>query len=99
MFFEFQDCGGCKTCEIACSFLKSGEFNHSVAAIEVVAREGDRGYDVRFFTESPDGRYACDGCPGREEPMCVQYCRKYEDLMEIIGRLRENLAEKGAGAK
>lgn len=36
MDFAMDLCGGCTTCEIACSYKHLGEFNNQFSSIEIV---------------------------------------------------------------
>ena len=90
MDYELEGCGGCKTCEIACSFKHTGSFNHSISSIEIVEREDGKGYFIRIHDDSSSGRIPCDGCLDVDgEPMCVVYCHKREGLLEIINQFIE----------
>lgn len=99
MLFDFKDCGGCRTCEIACSFQKMGEFNHHFAAVEVVEKKDGTGYDLKIYDKPEDEHTVCDGCLELEEPPCVQYCREDDDLRRIINEYRAILKEKEAQRK
>jgi len=77
-------CGGCRTCEMACSFHHTGEYNPSVSSIRIVEDNGDGGYCVLLIDESHGSGFACDGCNGLETPLCVQYCREKEELEDIL---------------
>ena len=84
MKFDMDTCGGCRTCEIACSFHHSGEFNPSISSIKILDKEGEAGYSVLLLEEdSAEGR-ACDGCQGLEEPLCMEYCKEKEELQKMI---------------
>jgi Fe-S-cluster-containing hydrogenase component 2 len=89
-----DDCGGCKTCEIACSYKLTGEFNHQISGIEIVERKDGSGYDIKLLEQPEGNRLACDGCIDREAPFCLDYCLKSTELKEIIkefvGKCRSN---------
>jgi Fe-S-cluster-containing hydrogenase component 2 len=97
MDFEMNDCGGCETCEIACSFRHTKEFNHLVSSIEIIGLEDRPGYKVRITEDPSGGRFACDGCAGLDEPMCVQYCPKREKLTEIIETFKSQCLREKKG--
>jgi Fe-S-cluster-containing hydrogenase component 2 len=82
MIFPFDKCGGCRTCEIACSFKFNGVFNHFLSAMQVV--EQSDGYSLLFSEGELPGGFVCDGCKGLDTPMCVEYCNDQEELKEII---------------
>lgn len=83
MDFKMAECGGCTTCEIACSYRHTKEFNHLISSIEIVELENEQGYAVRLTEDGALGRIPCDGCIGTE-PMCLMYCPKREELREIL---------------
>ena len=86
MIFEFKKCGGCGTCEIACSFRRHGFFDRHSSLIRVV----DEGDDFKVsFIEQQDKQ--CDGCVELEEPMCATYCHDPDRLIEIIDQYRSML--------
>jgi len=73
------------TCEIACSYKHTKEFNHLISSIEIVELENEQGYKVRLIEDPTTGRIPCDGCLGGE-PMCLSYCPKQDELKEILKR-------------
>lgn len=95
MLFKLENCGGCKTCEIACSYKLTGEFNHRVAGIEIVERKDGPGYDVRLLVKPEGERLACDGCQDLEEPYCLKYCHQRDGLKKIIERFIEIRQKEG----
>lgn len=100
MVFEFEDCGGCKTCELACSYRRLGEFNHHFSSIKIVQKDNQPGFFVNLAESDGTNKYICDGCTDCYEPMCVTYCRQGQNLMKIINQYREKLMakdEKGKG--
>jgi Fe-S-cluster-containing dehydrogenase component len=90
MIFEFEDCGGCTTCELACSYQRTGEFNHHVSSIQIIQMNNKSGFFVNLVQDDKN-RYICEGCMDCNEPMCVTYCRQGQDLMKIINQYREVL--------
>lgn len=90
MDFEMELCGGCTTCEIACSFRHLGKFNNQVSSIEIVPLEDKPGYKVRIHEAGDGSRFICDGCKDVDGgPLCTRYCPEREDLMEIIQQYRD----------
>lgn len=84
MLFKLPDCGGCRTCEIACSFRLTGEFCYVKGGIQIIEQADGAGFDIKLF-EHPDGvRMACDGCKDLEEPYCLHYCHVKDELNDII---------------
>jgi Fe-S-cluster-containing hydrogenase component 2 len=85
MDIAMQECGGCLTCEMACSYKQTGEFNHHISGIEILKNKEGKGYIVRLIEDSSEGRISCDACVDLEGgPMCMRYCHKREDLKVII---------------
>ena len=84
MVFEMPSCGGCRTCEIACSFKHIGEFAPSVSSLKILDREDGNGYDVLLLEETGPEGLSCDGCPERDIPLCVEYCHMPDDLTKIL---------------
>lgn len=92
MIFEMADCGGCRTCELACGYHHTGFFNPNKSSLRIINREdGKPGYLVEILLFDEAGIVACDGCTELEKPMCVSYCHQEEDLMAMIEAI---LAEK-----
>jgi Fe-S-cluster-containing dehydrogenase component len=86
-FFDMAVCGGCRTCEMACSFHHRGEFNPALSSIKIVNGEGEVPFRVWLVREAEGQgitRIPCDRCRGLEEPLCVQFCRKKEELKKIL---------------
>ncbi|MCB2202819.1 hypothetical protein KQH56_02310 [bacterium] len=95
MDFEMDDCGGCQTCEIACSYKHTGEFNNRVSSIEIVELKDKPGYSVRITHDSSGERIMCDGCQDVDgDPLCVEFCPKREELIEIIDQFVSQCLEK-----
>jgi Fe-S-cluster-containing dehydrogenase component len=86
-FFDMPSCGGCRTCEMACSFHHKEEFNPAISSIRIVNQEGEVPFRVWLARDgemlNPD-EIPCDGCKGIAEPLCLQFCRKKEDLKKIL---------------
>ena len=84
IIFDMASCGGCRTCELACSFHHTKEFNPSVSSLKVLARDEGPGYQVLLVTESGGASRACDGCKNLDVPLCMEYCREVDDLGKIL---------------
>lgn len=84
MIFDMVSCGGCRTCEIACSYKHTGEFKPAISSIKILSKEDELGYHVLLSEEGGPQSMACDGCPEHEMPLCVLFCEKGEDLKEIL---------------
>ena len=98
MDYDLKLCGGCTTCEIACSFRHTGSFNNRLSSIEVVPLEDRPGYKVRLHEQSDGKRFACDGCIHAEGlPPCVEYCVRSTELMDIIEDYRAKHSSDSLG--
>lgn len=102
MIFEMTSCGGCRTCEMACSFKHQGEFIPTVSSLKILDRKDGPGYLV-FIAERPQGpELPCDLCEQLTVPLCTEYCRKSEDLKKILEEFSEKTAisraKKGGAA-
>ena len=84
MIFDMPNCGGCRTCEIACSFRHIGEFIPSISSIKIIDKADNQGYEVQLLEMESDQKKACDGCRSLNEPLCVQYCEKGVELSEMV---------------
>jgi len=92
--FDMDTCGGCRTCEIACSFHHSGEFNPSISSIKILDKADSAGYIVVLLEEDSKEGKGCDGCQGLEEPLCVEYCKEKEDLQGMIETVMDKTGRK-----
>jgi Fe-S-cluster-containing hydrogenase component 2 len=84
MKFDMPSCGGCRTCELACSFHHTGEFVPAVSSLKVLEKGEGPGYFVLLKEQREGESFACDGCKGLDIPLCVEYCREVDDLYKIL---------------
>jgi Fe-S-cluster-containing hydrogenase component 2 len=84
ILYDMPSCGGCRTCELACSFHHTQEFIPSVSSLKVLSKEEGPGYRVLLITESRGKSIACDGCKGLDVPLCMEYCKEMDDLGKIL---------------
>ncbi len=89
MRFDMPSCGGCGTCEWACSFQHTGEFSPAVSSLKVLAREEGQGYHIILLAESDGQSLACDSCKGLDVPLCLDYCKESDDLGRILMEFEE----------
>jgi Fe-S-cluster-containing dehydrogenase component len=94
MEFNMPSCGGCRTCEMACSYHHRGEFAPALSSLKIQEKAEGPGYLVLLKKMADEAGPACDGCQGLKTPLCVEYCREADDLKEI---LREFEAERPPG--
>jgi Fe-S-cluster-containing dehydrogenase component len=98
MIFDMPSCGGCRTCEIACSFKQREEFIPTISSIKILEKEDGPGYLVFIAEEEGGPEITCDGCKELGVPMCMQYCPKSKDLEKILEEFMRE-AEKRRGEK
>jgi Fe-S-cluster-containing dehydrogenase component len=89
MLFELKDCGGCRTCAMACSYRFTGEFNYFNAAINIIERMDHTGFAVELIDDI-DNPFRCDGCVDSDTPYCVQFCHFKDELKSFIDQLIES---------
>jgi Fe-S-cluster-containing hydrogenase component 2 len=94
MIFEMASCGGCRTCEMACSYKHVGEFKPAISSIQILEKESELGYQVHLIEGHKRERIACDSCEGLDVQLCVQYCEKGDDLKKILEEFRETIESK-----
>jgi len=69
--FPTEKCGGCRTCELACSFHYTKLFQPSMSSIQI--RNSPKP-TVTFYRETAEGHIACDHCKGLSVPLCIEFC-------------------------
>ena len=84
MKFDLPTCGGCRTCEMGCSFKHEQEFNPSIASIKILDKEDGPGYTVWIVEEGEKRGVPCDGCKEFPVPVCMEFCRERDDLERIL---------------
>ena len=87
--FDMASCGGCRTCELACSFHHKQTFMPSLSSLKVLDKVEGPGYRVSLVAEKHGERMACDGCKGLDVPLCLEYCKEIDDLGKILIRFEE----------
>ena len=84
MKFHMPSCGGCRTCELACSFHHTGEYNLANASFKIVVAKNGDGHDVVFPEPPGEQMFQCDGCVGFDTPYCMSVCWERDELEGII---------------
>lgn len=84
MVFDMPDCGGCRTCELACSFHHKKVFNPVYSSIKIQDKNDFKGYKI-IFVENNEG-ITCDGCKGCMGRACLDVCEKKEILNSLINK-------------
>jgi hypothetical protein len=72
---------------MVCSFHHRNEFNPATASIKIIYGEGAVPFRVWLAGEGEKQaaeEVPCDGCRGLPETLCLQFCRKKEDLKKIL---------------
>ena len=64
---DLDKCTGCRSCELACSFHNSRNFNPMGSSIHVNL---DRSTGALSLTLDS----TCDYCASEEEPLCILFC-------------------------
>jgi Fe-S-cluster-containing hydrogenase component 2 len=65
---DLAKCAGCRACELACSFRRTGTFMPSASSIHI--GRSNRTAEMSWSL-GPD----CDLCAGEAEPFCIRYCQ------------------------
>jgi len=94
MLFDMPTCGGCRTCEIACSYHHIGEFAPSISSIKILNKVDGVGYHVLFLEEDDESGRACDGCAVLEIPYCVEVCKQEEELKKMLQQIPKKVKPK-----
>jgi Fe-S-cluster-containing hydrogenase component 2 len=94
VIFDMPSCGGCRTCELACSFHHTQEFIPSVSSLKVLSKKEGPGYEVLLVAESRGKSIACDGCKGLDVPLCIEYCKEMDDLGKILLTFEEKRVQE-----
>ena len=84
MIFETEKCGGCRTCEMACSYRHAGVFRPSISSIKILDTKDKLGFAISLTEQAEGKRIACDLCAGLDMPFCVKYCGESEELKGIL---------------
>ena len=96
--FETHTCGGCRTCELACSYHHTGIFHPAISSIKIISRAEQQSFAASFYLETVGGHFSCDACSGLEEPLCLKYCSLGKDelkdfLSEVIKQANSSRKE------
>ena len=94
MIFDMPSCGGCSTCELACSFHHTGEFSTESSSLKILDKEGEEGCKVLLVAECDGQSIPCDGCEDLDVPLCMEYCREMDDLGKILNKFEEKRHRK-----
>jgi Fe-S-cluster-containing dehydrogenase component len=74
---DLAQCAGCRACELACSFRRTGTFWPAASSIHI-----GRSNQTAEMSWSLDP--TCDLCAGEAGPVCARYCQY--DAIVIGGR-------------
>lgn len=84
MVFDMPDCGGCRTCEMACGYHHAEVFHPSISSLRILDKEAGIGYRVMLVEKDSETAKACDGCDELTVPLCIEFCEKEEELRKIL---------------
>ena len=84
LLFDMPNCGGCRTCELACGFQHTGEFSYSASSLRILDKPDRHGYTVELIDRAEGTHPGCHGCQHLDQPLCVLHCREAEELARII---------------
>lgn len=83
--FEAEECVGCHSCELACSFHHLEQFNRHISSVDITLKPKELGHLITFYRESYDGHIACDMCKGLDVPLCIEFCpRTFKEELERL---------------
>ena len=88
MIFNMDKCGGCRTCEIVCSFHHTGKFIPKKSSIKIIDNKEEPGYKVLISENDSKDCYPCDACANIDEPLCLQVCKEKEELKMMINKVK-----------
>ena len=89
ILYDMPSCGGCRTCELACSFHHTQEFIPSVSSLKVLSKEEGPGYRVLLITENRGKSIACDGCKDLTCLCAWSTAKRWTTLGKILLSLRK----------
>lgn len=95
MKYDMPSCGGCRTCEMACSYHHTGEFMPSVSSLIVVEKEDGKGCMIELLERKVGERFACDGCEGLDDPLCIEWCRQQDEFRGILNHFLKQTEQAG----
>jgi len=93
MIFDMLDCGGCKTCELVCSFHHTKEFSHQFSSLKVLDKKSGIGYQILLIEREDKINIPCNGCKDIETPLCLKYCGEKDTLEKIINEFKRKKLE------
>lgn len=87
MIITSNNCTGCRSCELACSFHHKKKFQPETSSIKVVQKPKSRSIEVFDIPNGSNNR--CDKCKGEVEVLCVKYCNPAmrDELERLIKEL------------
>lgn len=65
---DLDQCAGCRACELACSFRRTGTFMPAASSIHI--GRSNRTAEMSWTLDP-----SCDLCEGEAEPFCLRYCQ------------------------
>ena len=83
MKFDMPTCGGCRTCEMACSFKHEEEFNPSISSIKILNKEVNPVFRSGLLKRATARPLPAIGCKDFKVPICLEYCKERTISVEI----------------
>ena len=62
----------------------------AVSSLKIVEKDDGPGYAVLLKEVTDGDGPACDHCAGLDIPLCMEYCREYDDLYLILQKFKAN---------
>jgi carbon-monoxide dehydrogenase iron sulfur subunit len=85
---NLNKCTGCRSCELACSFHKTGSFDPTQSSIQIY-RDNSAGLMSIVLDNH------CDLCVNEEEPLCIYFCATNALNLAILKELKQNTMKSG----
>jgi len=93
--YKMFSCGGCRTCEMACSYREHKTFSFDDSCIRILEADQGNGYSVSFMHPEGYEDNPCLVCINEQnEPLCIQFCNEPQELTDILHRYVKEIEEK-----
>ncbi|MFC1892517.1 hypothetical protein ACFLYR_00545 [Chloroflexota bacterium] len=69
MIFDTNNCVGCRTCEIACSYHRRGVFTPGISSIQVIDRPKEQAFAISLYQQNDSGHIAYEDSKGMRPPL------------------------------
>jgi len=93
--YNMFSCGGCRTCEMACSYRENKTFSFDGSCIRILEADQGKGYSVSFIHPKGYEENPCLLCLNEQkEPLCIQFCNEPQELADILKEYVKEIEEK-----